>query len=98
LDAREFLILAIYEITTPARLAVPATAAKEPYPDPLANGPTLYAIPEGVHDPHHFVAGNPWPVDRENPLDRRRVGMTDSAGFHANSDLTGRRRHEWFLR
>ena len=85
-------VLTIHDVSASARFAYPVFATEEADPNSLTDFPLGHATAQGVSSTNDFV---PWHSrqlqTRIHAGDRGRIGVTDSAGFHANSNLTRRR-------
>ena len=90
-NAGVFLILAVHEITTTAKRAVAARAAKKSNTDPLTDGPTLDAGTQLVDSPNDLMAGDARPINRKESFHRAGIRVADSARLDADAHLAGSR-------
>ena len=94
-DSRYHGVLTIHDVSASARFAHPVFAAEEADADSLTDLPLGHAAAQGVNATHDFVPWNSRQLQtRIHARDRGRIGVTDSACFHANSNLTRRRLRE----
>ena len=83
------LVGAVHEIAVAAIVAVSAVAAEKADADPLVQLPALNALSDRVDPADRFVAGHPRPLDWQDSLHGRGVGMADAACFDADANVTG---------
>ncbi len=82
-------VLAIYDVSAPARFAHPVFSGNEADTNPLTDFPSGHSATEGFNAANHFMSGNT--RQSQTGVDSHhsgRIGMTDSACFHPNPDLT----------
>jgi hypothetical protein len=72
----------MHEVAIAAEFAIPASAAKEPYPHALADRPALHIGAEHVDLADNFVARNAGPIDRKHPFNGAGIGMADAASLN----------------
>jgi hypothetical protein len=91
-------VLTIYDVSPSAGLARTVFAAKEANTDALTGFPSGHSTAQRVNATYDFMARNAGQFQtRVGPRNRGRIGMTNPAGFDANSNLTGPRlRHRAF--
>jgi hypothetical protein len=71
---------------------------KEPNADALPDAPAFDAGAQRVDDADGFMTWNARPLDGEKTLDRRRIGVTDTAGIDPNAHVGSTRVREWLPR
>jgi hypothetical protein len=85
-------VLTLHHVSASARFAHPVFAAEKADTDPLTDFPFGHSAAQGLNAANYFMPRNPWQLQsRVYARDRGRIGVTDSAGFHANANLTGSR-------
>ena len=85
------LVDAVHEVAIAAILAVAAAAAEETDADALANLPALDPVSDHVDPSDRFVARDSRPLNRQNPLHRRRIRMAHATSLDADADVARRR-------
>jgi hypothetical protein len=89
-------VLTLHHVSAPARFAHPVFTAEKADTDPLTDFPFRHSAAQGRNAANYFMPWNPWQLQsRVYARDRGRIGVTDSAGFHANPNLTGFRFRNW---
>src|SRR6516165_2262872 len=83
MNAGEFLIAAVYEVTFAAKFAIAAGASEEADADALPDDPALYLGAERVYPTDGFMAGHPRPVDWKLTLHGTSVRMAHAASLDA---------------
>jgi hypothetical protein len=82
-------VLTIHDVAAPAWLAHPVLAAEESDTDPLTDFPPGHSTAQGFDASGDFMPGNARQLQtRVGARDRGGIGVTDSAGFHPNPNLT----------
>jgi hypothetical protein len=85
-------VLTIHNVSASARLAHPVFAAEEADTDALTDFPSGHSAAQCLNAANYFVTRNARQSQaRVGAGDRGGIGVTDSAGFHANANLTGSR-------
>ncbi len=82
------LWLPLMKVSATALLAVTATSSEKSDADALPDTPALDARAEHVDHTDSLMARNAGPLDREYPLDRRSIRMTNAARFNTDTDVT----------
>ncbi len=81
--------MTIHRVSTSARFAYPVFAGNEPDANPLTDFPSGYSAAQRFNAAYNFMSRNARQIQtRVGARDRGRIGMTDSAGFHPNANLT----------
>jgi hypothetical protein len=89
-------VLTLHHVSASARFADTVFTAEKADTDALTDFPFGRPTAQGLNATNYFMPGNPWQFQsRVYARDRGRIGVTDSAGFHANSNLTGSRFRNW---
>jgi hypothetical protein len=82
-------VLTIHNVSTSARFAHPILSGNEADTNSLTNFPSGRSAAEGFNAANHFMPRNAWQTQtRVDAGDRGRIGVTDSACFHPNPNLT----------
>ncbi len=88
--ARCYGVLTIHSVTAPARFAHPVFAAEEADTDPLTDFPSGHSAAQSFNAADDFMPRNAREFQtRVGAGDRRGIGVTDPACFHADSHLAG---------
>jgi hypothetical protein len=95
-DTRCDGVLTLHHVSASAWFAHPIFTAEKADTDALTDFPFGYSAAQSLNAANYFMPGNPWQLQpRVYARDGGRIGVTDSAGFHANSNLTGSRFRNW---
>jgi hypothetical protein len=82
-------VLTIHNVSASARLAHSVFAAEEADTDPLTDFPSGHTAAQRFNATNHFMPRNAWQSQtRVGARDRGRIGVTDSACFDPNPDLS----------
>jgi hypothetical protein len=82
-------VLAVNNVSAPARFAHPVFSGNEADTNPLTHFPAGHACTQGFNAADHFMPRNTRQSQtRVRARDRGRIGVTDSACFHPNPNLT----------
>src|SRR5439155_22733457 len=82
-------VLTIHSVSTSARLAHPIFAGNKADTNALTAFPSGYSAAQGFDAAHHFMSRNARQLQtRVNASDGVCVGVTDSACFHPNPNLS----------
>src|SRR5215470_16659996 len=76
---------------------VPAAAGEVADSDALADRPAFNVPPNSIDSAHHLVTGNPRPLNREQSIYRRCIGVADAACLNPDANVS-KRRIEYGLR
>jgi hypothetical protein len=87
--SRYYGVLTIHDVAASAWLAHPVLAAEESDTDPLTDFPPGHSTAQGFNAASDFMPGNARQIQtRVYARDRGRIGVTDSACFDPNPNLT----------
>ena len=82
-------VLTIHNVSASARLAHSVFAAEEADTNPLTDFPSGHSAAQGFNAAHDFMPRNARQIQtRVDARDRGRIGVTDSACFHPNPNLS----------
>jgi hypothetical protein len=82
-------VLAVHSVSTPARFAHTVFSRNEADANPLTDFPSGYSAAQAFDAAHYFMPGNARQLQpRVNASDGGCVGVTDSACFHPNPNLS----------
>jgi hypothetical protein len=82
-------VLTIHRVSAPARFAHPVFSGNEADTDPLTDFPSGHSATDGFNAANDFMPRYAWQTQTGvNAGDGGRIGVTDSACFHPNPDLT----------
>src|SRR6266436_6163798 len=88
-DSRRHGVLTIHKVLASARFAHPIFATHQADTDPLTDFPSGHSAAQGFNAANYFMPGNARQLQTwEGAGDRGRIGVTDSACFHPNPNLT----------
>jgi hypothetical protein len=88
MNAREFLVTTVHEITISTELAIAARASEEADTHALANRPALDTEAKSIDPPDRFMPGDARPIDRKQTFHSSGIGMANPARLDANPNLT----------
>ena len=89
-------VLTIHDVSASARFAHSVFAAEEADTNPLTDFPSGHSAAQGFNAAHDFMPRNARQSQtRVDARDRGRIGVTDSACFHPNPNLTRSRLGDW---
>jgi hypothetical protein len=91
------LVYAVHEIAIAAVLAMPAAPAEEADADALAQLPPFDAFAGHIDPPDRLVAGDPRPLNRQYPFDRRGIRMAHTTGLDTEADMASWRIDQRFF-
>jgi hypothetical protein len=87
--SRYHRVLAIHDVSASARFAHPIFSGNQADTNPLPDLPSGHSFAQGFNAANHFVPRNARQTQtRVDASDRGRIGVTDSACFDPNPDLT----------
>ncbi len=89
-------VLTLHHVSASARFAHPIFTAEKADTDALTDFPFGHSAAQCFNAANNFMPRNPWQLQsRVYARNRGRIGVTDSAGFHANPNLTRSRFRNW---
>src|SRR5262249_59408481 len=89
------LILTIYQVAGPTIATVPAAAGEKADSDAPTDRPAFHVRTNSIDSAHHLVAGNARPLNREQSIYGRCIGMTDAACLNPDTNVSKRRIEYW---
>jgi hypothetical protein len=85
-------VLTLHHVSASARFAHSVLTAEEADANPLTGFPSGHSAAQCLNAANDFMPRNARQLQtRVDARDRGRIGVTDSAGFHADANLTGSR-------